>query len=83
MKWKLVPVEPTGDMCHSVYQRTVQGIFPSSEYRSMLAASPDPTQDEALVVAMADTIQNTIAIGYRDEYVKIARAVLVVLKGGV
>lgn len=36
----VVPREPTDVMASAVYKRTVHGLFPFSEYRAMLAASP-------------------------------------------
>lgn len=80
MEWKLVPVKPTGNMCHAVYKRTVDGLFPHSEYRTMLAAAPDPTQDEALVETVAKIISGA-PFPSKQSLAK-ARAVLATLNGG-
>ncbi len=101
MKWKLVPVEPTDEMltagectywhCGGMSEPV---CFGDGQYEKILAAAPDPTQDDALVAVIANAIFFSVtkfkpdmddeddAYMVHHEYSDHALAVLAALKGG-
>lgn len=79
-RWNLVPSEPTEGMVEAGYNAPHVTHYASAledAYAAMLAASPDPSKDEEMVVRVAGIMARAdINEPFRTSYRETARAIL-------